>query len=66
MVEKEYLRYPAINEEMIGDRNKSDGFARLVTSVYITWFFIQRLVRWQRLNVNAGNYNLCNEPGYSE
>ena len=47
LVEKKYLRYPAIDEETIGDRNKADGFARFVTSVQITWFFIQCLVRWQ-------------------
>ncbi|KAL6718383.1 hypothetical protein ACLMJK_004472 [Lecanora helva] len=50
LVEKNYLQYPAIDQETIGDRNKADGFARLVTSVQITWFFIQCLVRWsQRL-----------------
>lgn len=37
-----------IDKETIGDRNKAYGFARLVTSVQITWFFIQCLVRWQQ------------------
>lgn len=46
LVKKKYLQYPAIDKETIGDRNKADGFARLVTSVQITWFFIQCLVRW--------------------
>lgn len=40
LVEKNYLQYPAIGKETIGDRNKADGFARLVTSVQIKWFFI--------------------------
>ena len=48
LVEKNYLQHPAIDEETIGDRNKADGFARLVTSVQITWFFIQCLMRWQQ------------------
>lgn len=48
LVKKKYLQYPAIDKETIGDRNKADGFARLVTSVQITWFFIQCLVRWQQ------------------
>lgn len=48
LVEKGYLQYPAIDEKTIGDRSKADGFARLVTSVQITWFFIQCLMRWQQ------------------
>lgn len=48
LVEKKYLLYPDIDERAIADRNKADGFARLVTSVQITWFFIQCLVRWQQ------------------
>lgn len=36
LVEKNYLQYPAIDKGTIGDRNKADGFARLVTSVQIT------------------------------
>jgi hypothetical protein len=48
LVEKNYLKYPDIDEETIGDRNKADGFARLVTSAQITWFFIQCLARWEQ------------------
>lgn len=48
LIEKEYLPYPNIDEGAIGDRNKADGFARLVTSVQITWFFIQCVLRWQQ------------------
>lgn len=48
LVKNNYLQYPAIEKETIGDRNKADGFARLVTCVQITWFFIQCLVRWQQ------------------
>lgn len=48
LVEKNYLRYPAIDKETIRDQNKADGFARLITSVQITWFFVQCLVRWQQ------------------
>lgn len=48
LVEKKYLQYPAIDEKTIGDRNKADGFARLVTLVQITWFFIQCVMRWQQ------------------
>ena len=48
LVKKRYLSYPDVDEETIWDRNKADGFARLVTSVQITWFFIQCLVRWKQ------------------
>ena len=48
LVKKKYLQYPAIDEETIGDRNKADRFARLVTSVQIAWFFIQSVMRWQQ------------------
>ena len=54
LVERKYLQYPAVNKEIIEDRNKSDGFARLITSVQITWFFIQCLGRWgQRLTLST-------------
>ncbi|KAH0537651.1 hypothetical protein FGG08_005564 [Glutinoglossum americanum] len=46
LIERKYLQYPIVHEETIWDRNKADGFARLVTSVQITWFFIQCLARW--------------------
>ncbi|KAL8783190.1 MAG: hypothetical protein Q9213_004819 [Squamulea squamosa] len=48
LVEKNYLQYPGIDKETIGDRNKADGFARMVTSVQFTWFFIQCIMRWQQ------------------
>lgn len=48
LIEKNYLLYPAVDEKTIGDRNKADGFARLVTSVQVTWFSIQCLVRWKQ------------------
>ncbi|KAL8768542.1 MAG: hypothetical protein Q9209_005227 [Squamulea sp. 1 TL-2023] len=48
LVEKKYLQSPRIDEATIGDRNKADGFARPVTSVQFTWFFIQCLMRWQQ------------------
>ena len=49
LVEKEYLRYPiAVSRGSIGDRNKADGFARLITSMQIGWFFIQCLARWEQ------------------
>ena len=48
LIEKNYLQYPAIDDEMIGDRNKADGFARLVTFMQIIWFSIQCLARWQQ------------------
>ncbi|MCJ1285872.1 hypothetical protein MMC26_005214 [Xylographa opegraphella] len=46
LVEKKHLRFPEVDEEIIRDRNKADGFARLITCVQITWFFIQCLARW--------------------
>lgn len=48
LVEKKYLQYPAIDKEMIEDRNKADEIARLVTLVQITWFLMQCVARWQQ------------------
>ena len=48
LVEKKYLQYPGNDAKTIGDRNKADGFARVVTSVQITWFSIQCVMRWQQ------------------
>jgi hypothetical protein len=54
LVEGKYLPYPAVDEKTIWDRNKADRFARLITSVQITWFVIQCLARWvQRLAVST-------------
>ena len=54
LIERDHLRYPDVDQEMIWDRNKADGFARLVTTVQFTWFFIQCLARWaQRLAIST-------------
>ncbi|MCJ1315190.1 hypothetical protein MMC15_000506 [Xylographa vitiligo] len=54
LVERKHLRYPDIDQEMIWDRNKADGFARLITTVQFTWFFIQCLARWaQQLAIST-------------
>ena len=46
LVKRKHLQYPAIDQDTIWDRNKADGFARLVTSVQIAWFSMQCLARW--------------------
>ncbi|MCJ1390080.1 hypothetical protein MMC18_002938 [Xylographa bjoerkii] len=54
LVERKLLQYPDIDQETIWDRNKADGFARMVTTVQFTWFFIQCLARWvQRLAIST-------------
>lgn len=41
LVEKEHVPYPDLKIEAIWDKNKADGFARALTLVQITWFFVQ-------------------------
>ena len=48
LVEHKYLQYPEVDETTLSERNKADGFARLVTCVQIAWFSIQCLARWQQ------------------
>jgi hypothetical protein len=45
MVENQYLDYPEVHERTIWDKNKADGFARLLTLVQIAWFLVQTLGR---------------------
>ena len=46
LVEKNHLEYPDVKVKMIWDKNKADGFARALTLVQITWFFIQCVGRF--------------------
>ncbi|KAI1070574.1 hypothetical protein LB507_006829 [Fusarium sp. FIESC RH6] len=48
LVKNSYVKCPDITERELRDRNKSDGFARLVTIWQATWFiitFIARLIQ---------------------
>ncbi|CAF3509663.1 unnamed protein product [Fusarium graminearum] len=48
LVKNSHVRYPEITAGELRDRNKSDGFARLVTVWQTTWFiitFIARLIQ---------------------
>ncbi|UZP39483.1 hypothetical protein NXS19_007299 [Fusarium pseudograminearum] len=48
LVKNSHVRYPEITAGELRDRNKSDGFARLVTIWQATWFiitFIARLIQ---------------------
>ena len=45
LVGRKHLRYPDIDEEAIRDKNKADGFARIVTLIQIGWFTIQCIAR---------------------
>ncbi|KAJ4127088.1 hypothetical protein NW768_008713 [Fusarium equiseti] len=48
LVKKSYVKCPGITVRELRDRNKSDGFARLVTIWQATWFsitFIARLIQ---------------------
>ena len=48
LVENQYLKYPEIGSITLNERNKADGFARLVTCVQIAWFSVQCLARWEQ------------------
>lgn len=45
LVKNDYLQYPEVKEKTIWDKNKADGFARLVCLVQIGWFAVQAFGR---------------------
>ncbi|MCJ1251867.1 hypothetical protein MMC30_009105 [Trapelia coarctata] len=45
LVENDHLDYPDLEERAIWDKNKADGFARVLTLVQVIWFFIQSVGR---------------------
>ncbi|KAK6435932.1 hypothetical protein LTR95_007874 [Oleoguttula sp. CCFEE 5521] len=54
LAEKGYIHWPNISEEQIRDKNKADGFARLLTVIPIVWFGISCLGRAaQRLPISS-------------
>lgn len=40
-----HIEYPGINQREIWDKNKADGFARLLTTLQIVWFSVQCIGR---------------------
>lgn len=54
LVEREYVRYPQIEENQIRDRNKVDGVLRLITLVQTVLFLVNSLIRIsQKLAITA-------------
>ena len=45
LVQNHYIDYPDVTESTIWDKNKADGFARLITLFQITWFLVQSIGR---------------------
>lgn len=45
LVEKKYIPFPEVAEKVIWDKNKADGFARMITIIQIGWFCIQCIGR---------------------
>ena len=45
LVEKGYLTYPEVDGQTIWDKNKADGFARIITLLQIVWFTVQCVAR---------------------
>jgi hypothetical protein len=45
LVANNFMAFPAIDKEAIWDKNKADGFARVLTSVQVIWFALQCLGR---------------------
>lgn len=41
LVENDHVDYPDIGERTIWDKNKADGFARVLTLIQVIWFFVQ-------------------------
>jgi hypothetical protein len=54
LVTKRHLSYPRISRTTIWDKNKADGFARLLTTLQMIWFLVQIVGRAiQRLAVTT-------------
>jgi hypothetical protein len=45
LVANNFIAFPTIDKEAIWDKNKADGFARVLTSVQVVWFALQCLGR---------------------
>jgi len=45
LVNRKYLPHPDIDQETIRDKNKADGFARIITLIQIAWFTVQCIAR---------------------
>ena len=45
LVDRKHLPYPNIDQEAIRDKNKADGFARIITLIQIAWFTVQCIAR---------------------
>jgi hypothetical protein len=45
LIAKRHILYPGISQREIWDKNKADGFARLLTIVQIVWFSVQCIGR---------------------
>lgn len=45
LLKHEYIESPQIDSQVIWDKNKADGFARLVASIQVIWFTAQCLGR---------------------
>ena len=45
LADKGYIEWPNVSEDEIRDKNKADGFARLLTVVQIIWFAISCIGR---------------------
>jgi hypothetical protein len=41
LVEHEFMEFPRINRETLWDKNKADGFVRIITFSQILWFALQ-------------------------
>ena len=54
LVAKGYISFPDVDEETIKDKNKADGFARVIMILQTTWFFLQVVARAiQHLSVST-------------
>lgn len=45
LVDRKHLPHPDIDQEAIRDKNKADGFARIITLIQIVWFTVQCIAR---------------------
>ena len=45
LVDRKHIAYPPVDQDTIRDKNKADGFARVITLTQMTWFSVQCIAR---------------------
>lgn len=64
LVDRKYLPHPDIEQETIRNKNKADGFAKIITLIHIAWFTVQCIAcLLQRMVLST--FEPFTQPSYS-